>query len=92
MTGSQESRPPPRIPRAIKGPVEYVVWLAMALALVFLTPFLYLPKFIAVVLLSVVTNRDSDYWDRRLDMWWLVPWAVIGAVFWVTLGVLLALG
>lgn len=69
-----------------------LLFLPLALALVFLSPFLYLPKMIAIILLSTVTKGDSDYWDRKLDMWWQVPWAVIGAAFWVTIGMLLALG
>jgi hypothetical protein len=76
--------------RLVQG-AKAALWYPLALGLVFLSPFLYLPKLIACALLPIITDHDDDYWDHRLGVWWAILWGTIGAAFWVTLGILMAL-
>jgi hypothetical protein len=80
-----------RLLQGAKGVLVYPVHLGRAVALLLLLPFLWLPKMIAIVVLCAVTHESEDYWDAKLGPWWAILWGTIGAAFWVTLGILIAL-
>jgi hypothetical protein len=80
-----------RLIQGAKAVLSYPFALGRAVALLLLLPFLWLPKMITIVVLCAVTHESEDYWNAKLGPWWAILWGTIGAAFWVTLGILIAL-
>ena len=73
--------------------VQGLLGIPTALAVVLLSPFIYIGQMIAITVITIATGRDEDSAQKLLHKHriWLL-WILIGASFWIGLGLLLLLG